>query len=80
MSATSALQIGDARLNAHACCGKPRGCTMTHDGCAYLRHPWKRAMVFCDTTVRCQARGTDPETGEDFQCPLLNGHDGACQR
>jgi hypothetical protein len=23
------------------CCGKPVGCTMTHDRCSFLNHRWK---------------------------------------
>lgn len=26
------------------CCGKPSGCSMQHDSCLYLKHPWKRAL------------------------------------
>lgn len=36
------------------CCGKPVGCSMTHKGCLYLRHPYKRSMIYKDPTVRCQ--------------------------
>jgi hypothetical protein len=76
---SESFQFGNPKVNEHgfSCCGKPRGCTMTHEGCAYLSHPWKRAMVFGDTTVQCQATGVDPESGEQTQCSLLNGHDGA---
>ena len=59
------------------CCGKPVGCTITHDGCAHLRHPWKRAHVFGDVTVRCQARSLD-DSGTVVQCGLFHGHDGSC--
>jgi hypothetical protein len=39
---------GDAKLNdrGYTCCSKPVGCSMTHEGCAYLQHPWKREHVW----------------------------------
>src|SRR4051812_19555627 len=55
------------------CCGKPVGCTMTHDGCAYLRHPWKRAMVYGDTSAPCQSEAI--QRGRRVQCVLLHGHE-----
>jgi hypothetical protein len=68
------FQFGNPRVNAvtQHCCGKPRGCTMTHEGCVYLKHPWKRAMLFNDTTVRCQA------TAQSGQCTLNHGHEPPC--
>jgi hypothetical protein len=71
-----AFRLGHPNLPDSAnCCGKPIGCTAT-DGCLMLSHPWKRAMLFDDRTVRCQAwtGGASPE-----QCLLLNGHDGECR-
>ena len=32
--------------NGGSCCGKPVGCNMTHEGCVWLRHPWKQEHVF----------------------------------
>jgi hypothetical protein len=59
-----------------ACCGKPVGCTMT-DGCAYLRHPWKRAVVLGDPTAPCP-KGWQSADGIPVRCGLHNGHDGDC--
>lgn len=75
------FQFGNPKVNEHSgsCCGKPQGCTMTHDGCLYLRHPWKRANVFGDETVRCQAVRVNPETNVQEQCELNHGHEGACR-
>jgi hypothetical protein len=67
-------KVNDAGFN---CCGKPRGCTMTHEGCAYLQHPWKRAMLFNDTTARCQMMSMS-ENG-DMQCRLPHLHSGVCE-
>ena len=66
--------MGNPKVHAagFSCCGKPRGCTMMHEGCAYLRHPWKRAMVLNDPTAPCQM-----ETVE-LRCSLTHGHAGAC--
>lgn len=64
------------------CCGKPRGCSRTDAGCAHLRHPWKRAVLSGETSVRCQATcvRSHPETGEavNMQCVLRNGHEEPC--
>jgi hypothetical protein len=55
---------------------------MTHNGCQFLMDPWKRAMIFKDTTVQCQGCGVmeHPATGRpvNTQCVLLNGHAGPC--
>ena len=75
------LSLGKEKVNAVAgarCCGKPRGCRMTHGGCLFLRHPWKRAMLFDDRTVRCQAMGVDPATGCATQCDQMHGHEPPC--
>jgi len=71
------FQFGSPKVNVTSvtCCGKPRGCDMTHDGCLYLHHPWKRAIVFGDTTVQCQAMGLELD-GRRTQCVLLHGHSG----
>jgi hypothetical protein len=76
MSDHGMLVLGNPKAGS-ACCGKPRGCTMTHDGCSYLRHPWKRAVVYGDETVRCQAAGV--LDGVPVQCALMNRHDGPCE-
>ena len=34
--------FGKRALAGHNCCGKPQGCTNMNDGCAYLKHPYKR--------------------------------------
>jgi hypothetical protein len=56
------FEFGNPKVNAagFSCCGKPVGCTIKSDGCAYLHHPWKRAHVFGDPTVRCQAKSIGP--------------------
>jgi hypothetical protein len=53
--------------NGKKCCDKPVGCTMTHPGCKWLKHPWKRAMVFGDETVPCQAKSYPPDPDGDGQ-------------
>lgn len=76
------FEYGNPRVNAAGfqCCGKPVGCTSQAEGCAYLHHPWKRAIVFGDTSVRCQATCSRPHpvTGEmaAWECSSNNGHDG----
>lgn len=54
------FQFGNPKVNAVTgnCCGKPVGCTMTHEGCVYLSHPWKRANVVAlqDTEPRKRER------------------------
>lgn len=57
------FEFGDPKLN-HAgarCCGKPVGCTMKDKGCAYLRHPWKRAYVFGDAQARAELERPAPD-------------------
>jgi hypothetical protein len=52
------FEFGNPKVNEHSgsCCGKPQGCTMTHDGCLYLRHPWKRSALFNERVCwRCGA-------------------------
>jgi hypothetical protein len=64
--------------NGKVCCNKPVGCTMTHAGCKWLKHPWKRANVFGDGTVQCQATSypPDPGTGQPrrMNCVLPASH------
>lgn len=78
------FRFGRPLKHAVACCTKPVGCAITDEGCLFLRHPWKRANVFHDPTVRCQAKGYGPEPDPDHpgrllerQCALLHGHEGA---
>lgn len=59
--------------NGGACCNKPVGCSMTHEGCLFLSHPWKRAHVLGDSAVRCQARSKLP-SGDELQCDQGHGH------
>lgn len=75
------FELGNPKVNAAGfdCCGKPRGCDMTHDGCAYLRHPWKRAMVFNEPDAPCVMEWADAVSWEPQECSLLNGHAGPCQ-
>lgn len=72
------FEFGNPKVNAAGfrCCGKPRGCTMRHEGCAYRNHPWKRAVLDNDPTVRCQKTWLPPGSQEFAQCVLLNGHSG----
>ena len=74
------FQFGNPRVNEHSanCCGKPRGCTMTHAECLFLCHPWKRAVLFGDPEAPCQATSVDPDTHEQLRCGLLNGHAPPC--
>lgn len=76
----SDIGFGRPMKNKVDCCTKPRGCMITNPSCLFLKHPWKRANVFHDPTVRCQATSVDDGTvsGEwrQLQCRLLNGHDG----
>lgn len=62
--------------NGRKCCAKPVGCTVTARGCMYLRHPWKRAVVFHDQTVPCQ-KTSYPDL-VFMRCTLLNDHSGTC--
>lgn len=61
------------------CCGKPVGCTMTHDGCCYLRHPWKRANVFHEPDAPCTKSWLDPVAQEWRTCSLSIEHEGGCK-
>lgn len=78
------FEFGNPKVNAagFSCCGKPVGCTIKSEGCAYLHHPWKRAHVFGDPTVRCQATCLRPHPDSGvvvgMQCSLKHGHEGEC--
>lgn len=64
------LRFGrENKTTGGSCCGKPVGCTMTHESCLYLRHPWKRQMVFGEMTGRCMASSVqiDPATQEHVE-------------
>ena len=65
------FQIGKANHKGGGCCNKPFGCTRRDGGCLFPQHPWKRAMLDGDTSVRCQASSIDG------QCILKSGHDGS---
>lgn len=80
------FQFGRKNLKTGGgCCGKPVGCSMTHDGCCFLRHPWKRANVFHEEGAPCTATSYSPDRdgvvrgGPDTQkrCVLPAGHEGA---
>lgn len=71
------FEFGNPKVNAAGfqCCGQPQGCGMTHDGCAYLRHPWKRAMALhelvcwlCGSEV-ATARALCTECLRRWECP-----------
>lgn len=70
------LRFGRVLPEGSRCCGKPRGCGMTHDGCLYLRHPWKRAMLIDDRSAPCQAEAVID--GAAVPCVRLHGHEGGC--
>jgi hypothetical protein len=76
--AIPSFAFGPSKVQGHDCCGKPRGCNMRHDGCVYPQHPWKRAVLDNDTTVRCQGISVDPDTNQQRQCPLRHGHPEPC--
>lgn len=61
------------------CCGKPVGCTNANANCLYLRHPWKRALLFGDTDVRCQCKALSDTPSVWRQCGLKNKHEGPCE-
>lgn len=57
------FHFGSRKLNERGftCCSKPVGCTLPPEGCAYTRHPARRA--FLDTRIAAHDRGehTQPD-------------------
>jgi len=45
------FEFGKPKVNAAGfrCCGKPIGCSVRDEGCAYLNHPWKRTVLLTQT-------------------------------
>lgn len=65
-TAAEGFRFGRGLPGGGACCQKPVGCTMTHEGCLFLSHPWKRSVVFGDSDAPCMATNSVPI---DPACP-----------